>query len=81
MCNTNFAYGIPSLFIENSFKRSIAVAGEQTNKHGVRMPRKEIAFTAQPKIHSHYQIFKYGRSIFCPTHRPNFLDIFDLCLH
>ena len=43
--------------------------------------REEIAFTAQPKIHSHSQIFKYGRRIFCLPHRPNFSDIFDLCLH
>ena len=27
------------------------------------------------------QIFRYGRSIFCLPHRPNFSDIFDLCLH
>ena len=27
------------------------------------------------------QIFRYGRSIFCVPHRPNFSDIFDLCLH
>ena len=49
--------------------------------HGLRMPREEIAFTARPKIHSHSQIFRYGRSIFCLPHRPNFSDIFDLCLH
>ena len=49
--------------------------------HGLRMPREEIVFTAWPKIHSHYQIFRYGRSIFCLPHRPNFSDIFDLCLH
>ena len=24
---------------------------------------------------------RYGRSIFCLPHRPNFSDIFDLCLH
>ena len=50
-------------------------------KHGLRTPREEIAFTAQPKIHSHSQIFRYGRSIFCLSHRPNFSDIFDLCFH
>ena len=49
--------------------------------HGLRTPREEIAFTARPKIHSHSQIFRYGRSIFCLPHRPNFSDIFDLCLH
>ena len=57
------------------------VSGEQTSKHGLRTPREEIAFTARPKIHSHSQIFRYGRSIFCLPHRPNFSDIFYLCLH
>ena len=42
---------------------------------------EEIAFTACPKIQSQSQIFRYGRSIFCLPHRPNFSDIFDLCLH
>ena len=50
-------------------------------RHGLRTPREEMAFTAQPKIHSHSQIFRYGESIFCLPHRPNFSDIFDLCLH
>ena len=50
-------------------------------KHGLRTPREKIAFTAQPKIQSQSQIFRYGRSIFCLPHRPNFSDIFDLCLH
>ena len=49
--------------------------------HGLRTPREEIALPERPKIHSHSQIFKYGRSIFCLPHRPNFSDIFDLCLH
>ena len=49
--------------------------------HGVRTPREEIAFTARPKIHSHSQSFRYGQSIFCLPHRPNFSDIFNLCLH
>ena len=49
--------------------------------HGLRTPREEIAFTARPKIHSHSQMFRYSRSIFCLPHRPNFSDIFDLCLH
>ena len=44
-------------------------------------PGEEIAFTARPKIKSQSQIFRYGRSIFCLPHRPNFSDIFDLCLH
>ena len=50
-------------------------------RHGLRTPREEIAFTAQPKIHSHSQIFRYGQSICCLPHRPNFSDIFDICLH
>ena len=49
--------------------------------HGLRTLREEIVFTAQPKIHSHSQMFRYGRSIFCQPHRPNFSDIFDLWLH
>ena len=49
--------------------------------HGLRTPREEKAFTARPKIHSHSQIFRYGQSIFCLPLRPNFSDIFDLCLH
>ena len=49
--------------------------------HGLRTPRQEIAFTAQPKIQSQSQIFRYGRSLFCLPHQPNFSDIFDLCLH
>ena len=40
-----------------------------------------IALTALPKINSHSQIFRYGRSIFCLPHRPKFSDSFDLCLH
>ena len=51
----------------------------ELGKQGLRTPGEEIAFTARPKIHS--QIFRYGRSIFCLPHRPNFSDIFDLCLH
>ena len=49
--------------------------------HGLRTPREEIAFTARPKIHSHSQMFRYGQSIFCLPHRPNFSNIFDLCLN
>ena len=48
---------------------------------GLRMPREEITFTARPKIHTHSQIYRYGRSIFCLPQRPKFSDIFDLCLH
>ena len=49
--------------------------------HGLRTPRQEIAFTVRPKIHSHSQIFRYGQSIICLSHRPNFSGIFDLYLH
>ena len=49
--------------------------------HGLRTPGEEIAFTAQLKIHSQSNIFKYGRSIFCLPPRPKFSDFFDLCLH
>ena len=46
--------------------------------HGLQTPREDIAFTARPKIQSQSQIFRYGQSIFCLLHRPNFSDIFDL---
>ena len=49
--------------------------------HGLRTPREKIAFTARPEIQSQSQIFRYGQCIFCLPHRPNFSDIFDLCLH
>ena len=56
--------------------------GEQIhNKHGLRTPSEEIAFTARPKIQSQSQIFRYGRSIFCLPHWPKFSDFFDFCLH
>jgi hypothetical protein len=42
--------------------------------HGLRTPGEEIAFIARPKTHSHSQIFRYGRSIFCPK-------FLCLCLH
>ena len=50
-------------------------------KHGQWTPREEIVFTARQKIQSQSQIFRYGGSIFCLPHRPNFSDIFDSCLH
>ena len=43
--------------------------------HGLQTLGEEIAFTARPKIHSHSQIFRYGRGIFC---LPQFSDFFDL---
>ena len=67
-------------WINPSFNNFVSFASI-LSKHGLRTPREKIPFTAQPKIHSHSQIFRYGRSIFCLPHRPNFSDIFDLCLH
>ena len=61
-------------------KRSVAKTS-LIRVHGLRTPREEITCTARPKIHSHSQIFRYGRSIFCLPHRPNFSDIFDFYLH
>ena len=49
--------------------------------HGLRTPREEIAFTAKPKIKSQFQIFRYGRNIFCLPHWYKISDLFDLCLH
>ena len=49
--------------------------------HELPTPREERAFTARPKIQSQSQIFRYGGSIFCMPHLPNFSDIFDLLLH
>ena len=50
-------------------------------KHGLRTVGEEIAFTARPKIKSQSQILRYGRSIFCLPHRPNFSDLLELCLY
>ena len=41
--------------------------------HELRTPGEEIVFTARPKINSQSQISRYGQSIFCLPHRPNFL--------
>jgi hypothetical protein len=38
--------------------------------HELRTPRKEIVFTARPKIHSHSKIFMYGQKF---THNPKFV--------
>ena len=43
--------------------------------------KQSFSFDARLKIQSQSQIFRYGRSIFCLPHRPNFSDIFDLSLH
>ena len=57
----------------------VLLSFSNNSQHGLQTPREEIAFTARPKIKS--QIFRYGRSRFCLSHRPNFSNIFDLCLH
>ena len=49
-----------------------------TRVHGLRTPREEKAFTARPKIQFQSQIFRYGRSIFCLPHQPNFCRYFWL---
>ena len=66
------------------FQKSLAYVIMPQNfssNHGLRTPGEEIALTARPKIHSHSQIFRYGRSIFCLPHQHKFSDFFDLCLH
>ena len=40
-----------------------------------------LHWTARPEINSQSQISRYGLSIFCLPHRPEFTDFFDLCLH
>ena len=40
-------------------------------KHGLWKPGEEFTFTTGPKIHSHSQIFRYGRSIFSRCLCPN----------
>ena len=40
--------------------------------HRLRMPKEELAFTTRPKIHTHSQIFRYGRTIFCLQYQTNF---------
>ena len=62
-----------------SFANCYAFADDCT--HGLRTPGEEIAFTLLPKIHSHSQIFRCGRNIFCLPYRPKFSDFFDFCLH
>ena len=68
--------------IKNLGQQNVSTTKDRRDRnHGLQTPREEIAFTARPKIQSQSQIFRYGRSIFCLPHRPNFSDIFDLCLH
>ena len=66
---------------EISIKQDWKVFQSHSCAHRLRTPGEEIAFTARPKIYSHSQIFRYGRSIFCLPHRPKFSDFFDFCLH
>ena len=54
--------------------------GVHSRKHTGSTHHFSQSFTSS-KIHSHSQIFWYGGSIICLPHRPNFLSIFDLCLH
>jgi hypothetical protein len=70
--------------LENNWKKIIQFGKKSWINmpfHGLRTPREEIAFTLQPKIQSQSQIFRYGGSKVCLPNRPNFSDIFDLCLH
>ena len=72
----------PNLFLRFSdLYTGVHTTLVNSNTHGLRTPREEIAFTTRPKIQSQSQIFRYGRSIFCLPYWPNFSDIFDLCLH
>ena len=66
---------------EKSQRSLIPFKGDNEYKHGLWTPRGETDFTARPKIQSQSQIFRYGQSIFCLPHRPDFLDIFDWWLH
>ena len=49
--------------------------------HGLWTLCKEIVFTAQPKMKSQFQIYRYSRSIFCLPHRPKISGFSDTCLH
>ena len=74
----------PFTYLFFSEKKSVLPSSihiTNTSNHGLWTPREKIAFTARPKIQSQSQIFRYGRSIFCLPHRPNFSDIFDLLPH
>ena len=48
----------------------------QASYHRLLTLGEEIAFTAQPKINFHYQIFSYGQSISCLPYRPKFSDFY-----
>ena len=81
MCRSRYKGLWPRLMHRGVYIIQQYVTSVNMAKHGLWTPREEIAFTARPKIQSQSQIFRYGRSIFCLPHRPNFSDIFDLCLH
>ena len=63
--------------------QAIVVHIDNTNNFndGLRIPGEEITSTAQLKIHSHSQIVRNSRNIFCLPHRPKWSDFFDICLH
>ena len=64
---------------ERIFIRNLFILDKQV--HGLWTPGEEMAFTAQTKIKSQSQIFRYGRRICCLPHRPKISNFFDLCLH
>ena len=78
-----FRLGYFVTFVEKDIEQSnqYSVQGEQTIttllEPQLQTAGEEIAFTAQPKIKSQSQIFRYGRSIFCLPHRPKFSDFFE----
>ena len=47
----------------------------------IQIFRTFTSLSTRSKINSHFQSFRYGRSILCLPHWPKFLDFFDLCLH
>ena len=44
------------------------------------LPGEEDSFTAQQKIKSQTEIFRYRINIFCLPHGPKISDFLDLCL-
>ena len=76
-------FGKSNLIVKKiqSFESSFEDPAIYQIKHGLRTPNEEMAFTAQPKIKAHSQMFRYGWSIFCLPRRPKLSDFFDLCLH
>ena len=58
----------------------LAITIFSTNRqiHELRTPREKIAFIAEPKIHSHSQILRYGQRIYFVCHMARFFRY--LCL-